>query len=381
MDFLFVLAQQQPVAVDFADKLFEHYPPEIAVPAFVVALIVVAFLLEKVIVTVVRRITSRTETKIDDALADGLPSILRPAFFLAGLHIAVNVLLRKVKGEGSELTPTGQWVETTLSILTILILSFCLARMALRMVDAWVAAEPARVPAGPTIKFGIKLVAVPLAVVTAAEVGGAQLTGVVTALGVGSLALGLALQDTLKNIVSGMQLVLDRPIRAGDFVEIDKNARGTVIEIGLRSTKLRSPDNNTIIIPNNTIANAIVTNVDHTDRSTVETLAVSVAYGSDTRRTQAVLEEVVAQAATDLPGVLVEPMGVQLRDFGESGVNFTVRVRFTQFSGRLPLVTEVYHRIYTRLRAEGIQIPFPTRTVHLRQDAAPTAAVSAPPSP
>jgi small-conductance mechanosensitive channel len=380
MEFVFVLAEGTP-RVSVADWIFERYPPAVAIPAFILTLFGVGFVLEKAIVAAVRQVTSRTKTKVDDALADGLPSVLRPAIFLAGLHIAVNVVLREMNGEGSELTPMGRRIEVTLSILTIVVLTICLARVASRMVDVWVEVDPSRARVGPTVKFCIKLVAVPFAGLLAARVLEVQLSGVLQTLGLVSIAVGLALQDTLKNLAAGVQLVMDRPIRVGDFVEVDKSARGTVLEIGLRSTKIQSPENNTVIIPNAVIANAIVTNVDHTDRSMVQTFDIGVAYGSDTRRVQAVLEDVVAQAAKDLPGVLPEPLPVNVRDFGESSVNFTVRVRFRQFAGRLPLVTEVYHRIYARLQAEGIEIPYPTRTVHVRNDGASSEAASAPSSP
>ena len=379
MEFVFVLAQSKP-AVSVADWIFERFPPVVAIPAFIVALFVVGYVIEKVVVASVRNVTARTKTKVDDALAEGLPSILRPAIFLAGLHAAVHVLWREVKGEGTELTPMGKFVAVSLALVTIAILTICVVRIVSRMVDVWVEVDPSRERVGPTIKFSVKLVAVPLAGLLAARVLDVELSGILQTLGLVSIAVGLALQDTLKNLAAGVQLVMDRPIRVGDFVEVDKGARGTVLEIGLRSTKIQSPENNTIIIPNAVLANAVVTNVDHTDRSTVQTFDVAVGYGSDTRRVQTVLEDVAAQAAKDLPGVLPEPLPVNVRDFGESGINFTVRVRFRQFVGRGPLVTEIYHRIFARLRDEGIEIPFPTRTLHVSKDDGATSAASPRPS-
>ncbi len=380
MDFHLLLAQET-YQVTLADRLFAKYPPAVAVPAFVVIVVIVAFVLERMAVYLLKRITSRTETKVDDALAAGLPSVLRPLFVLGGLHVGANVLLRieNAKGE-SELTQSGQWVTRSLSILTVLVLGFCIARLVLKMVDAWVASDEARRPIGPPVKFGIKVATVPLTCLVAAEVGGAQISSLLAAASVPALAVGLALQDTLKNVIAGVQIVLDQPIRAGDFVEIDKNARGTVLEIGLRSTKLRNADNNTIIIPNGTIAGAIVTNFDFADRSFVQPFEISVAYGSDTRRVQTILEDVVAKAGSEVAGVVPEPAGVSLRAFGESGVNFTVSVRLHQWAGRVPLMTELYHRFYERLAAEGIEIPFPTRTLHLRGDPA-IAAAAQPPAP
>lgn len=381
MDFPFLLAQET-YQVTLADRLFAKYPPIVAVPALVLALLIAAYVLERIIVFVLKRITSRTETKVDDALADGLPSVLRPLFLLAGLHVGANVLLRiQTKNGDSELTQTGQWVTTSLSVITVLVLGFCIARLVLRMVDAWVASDASRQPVGPPVKFGIKVAAVPLTCLVAAEMGGAHISSLLAAASVPALAVGLALQDTLKNVIAGVQIVLDQPIRAGDFVEIDKNARGTVLEIGLRSTKLRSPDNNTIIIPNGNIANAIVTNLDYADRSFVQPFEISVAYGSDTRRVQKILEEVAAEAAQEVEGVVPEPAVVSFRALGDSGINFSVFIRLRQWGGRLPLTTEIHHRFYERLAAEGIEIPFPTRTVYLRGETATAAAAPSPPSP
>src|SRR6185295_4569891 len=172
------------------------------------------------------------------------------------------------------------------------------------------------------------------------------------------LAVGLALQDTLKNMFAGIQIVLDQPIRAGDFVEVDKNVRGTVIELGLRSTKLRSMDNNVIVLPNATIANAVVVNFDVADRRYIQTLAVPVAYGVDTRRVQKILEEIAAAARKDIPEISDEPARIALKDLGESGLNFSFEITVRQYGGRAAIVAELYHRIYERMRDEKIEIPF-----------------------
>ncbi len=381
MDFVPVLAQQAPPTgkplMTVADKLFEKFPPIVAVPAFVLVLVLLAFVLEKAILAIVRRITKGTA--VDAAFVKGLPTVLRPLFVLGGLHVLPNVLMREEMPEGiTRLTQTGTWVSTGLLVVTVLVLAFCVARLLLAIVDAWVGCDPARAPVGPTVKFGIKFVMVPLAILLAAEVGGAQIGSLLAAVSVGSLAVGLALQDTLKNMIAGVQIVIDQPIRAGDFVEVDKNVRGTVIEIGLRSTKLRSIDNNIVVIPNGTIANATLVNFDVHDRRYFQTLTVSVAYGVDTRRVQTVIENVVAAAQKDIADISDEPARVTLRDLGESSVNFAVEITLRQFSGRTAIVAELYHRVYERLRADGIEIPFPTRTVYLRSDAAVSAAPTPP---
>ena len=389
MDGVFLLAQEQASGsgskrplVMIADKLFEKYPPEIAIPVFIVVAVVVAVLLELLIVFTARRITSKTRTTVDDAFAAGIPSIWRPLMALVALQIVANVWFRTQEDEATgetRLTQMGRWVSQALMVLSVLVLTFCVTRVLLKMVDAWVADSPPRKTVGPTLKFVIKVGSLPMAILLSAESAGFSVTSIVAFASVPALAVGLALQDTLKNMFAGLQIVADQPIRVGDFVEVDKGTRGTVLEIGLRSTKIRSIDNNTIIIPNSIVAGAIVTNLDYQDRSYIQSLDVSVAYGTDSRRAQAVLEDELARAAREIDGVVVEPNAVTLKQLGASSIDFSVFVRLRQWAGRMPIVTELYHRIYARLVAEGIEIPFPTQTVHLRQD--PGTTSSAAPSP
>jgi small-conductance mechanosensitive channel len=383
MDGVLLLAQDsgsnRPL-VNIADRLFQKYPPEIAIPLFVVFVIVAAFVLELVLVHIARRITAKTRTTVDDAFAAGLPSILRPLMGFVALQIVTNVWFRNETATGdTELTQVGRWVSLGLMVVSVLVLTFCVTRVLLKMVDAWVSDAPSRKSVGPTIKFLLKVGSVPIALLFAAEAANFSVGSILAAASVPALAVGLALQDTLKNMFAGVQIVIDQPIRVGDFVEVDKSTRGTVLEIGLRSTKIRSVDNNTIIIPNSIIAGAIVTNLDYQDRSYIQLLDVSVAYGTDSRRVQAILEDELSRAASEIDGITVEAHPVSLKQLGASSVDFNLAVRLRQWAGRMPIVTELYHRLYARLRAEGIEIPFPTQTVYVREDTSATS--SAAPSP
>jgi small-conductance mechanosensitive channel len=385
MDGVVLLAQEpdsKRLLVNIAYKLFKKYPPEVAIPVFIAAVLVVAVVLEICLVFIAKRVTKKTRTTVDDAFAAGIPSVLRPTMALVGLQIIVSVWFSSETKDGeTELSHVGYWVSLVLTVVTVVVLSFFVTRLLLKMVDAWVADSPARKSVGPTVRFLIKVAAFPAAVLVSAEATGLSVTSLLAAASVPALAVGLALQDTLKNMFAGVQIVIDQPIRVGDFVEVDKGTRGTVIEIGLRSTKIRSVDNNTIIIPNSIIAGAIVTNLDYQDRSYNQWLDVSVAYGTDSRRAQAVLEDELARAAKELEGVTVEPGAVTLKKLGASSIDFAVCVRLRQWAGRLPVVTELHHRIYGRLMAEGIEIPFPTQTVHIRQDGAPGPTGGAAPFP
>jgi small-conductance mechanosensitive channel len=378
VNFLPLLAQQAaPSAAGPAkralERILENYPPWIAAPIFLGVVVVLALLLERVVVTVLRKMAARTVTKLDDAFVECLPTIWRPLVVLISLHFLVQQFLHD-ESETTKLSPEGAFTGKALMVVSTVVLAIAVVRCSTRMIDAWVQSGPGRYAVGAAIKLGVKFAMVPLALVTALQAIDYPIASLVTALGLGSLAVGLALQDTLKNMFAGVQLVLDRHIRSGDFIEIDKNTRGTVLEIGLRSTKLRSVENNTVVIPNGTIANAIVVNYDVNDRTTHQVLTVAVAYGVDTRRVQKLLEEVAAQAQKEIHALTGDPPRVWLRDLGDFSVNFSIEITLRQYAGRLAIVTEVYHRFYERLHAEGISIPFPTRTVYLRQEGAATAA-------
>lgn len=383
MDLFLVLAQD-PAGDKVArvrsvlERFFDRYPPEVTVPVFIAGLVLITWLVERIVLTVLRRMTARTDTKVDDALANGLPTVLRPLVVFIALHVIVQQFLRDEK-DPTRLSSEGALAEKAVMVVSIIVLAIAITRVGLRMLDAWISVDPARHPVGAPMKLGLKVGMVPLAFLAALQAVDYPISSFLTALGIGSLAVGLALQDTLKNMFAGIQIVLDQPIRAGDFVEIDRNARGTVMEIGLRSTKLRSVDNNIIVIPNAIIAGAVVTNFDTEDRCYVQSFQVCVAYGSDTRRVCSLLEEVATAAHKDLPGMLPEPATAAVTELGESGVNVTVSVKLRQFIGRAAVVSEIYQRFHDRLRAEGIDIPYPTRTVLLRPIAASTSAGS--PSP
>ena len=136
---------------------------------------------------------------------------------------------------------------------------------------------------------------------------GIQITPLLTALGVGGLAVALALQDTLSNLFAGVHLLADRPIRVGDYVRIADAIEGHVVDVGWRSTRVRMLANNVVIVPNKKVAESIITNYDMPERRMSLVLPVSVGYGSDPDRVEAVLTDVAVIAAREVPGLLAEP--------------------------------------------------------------------------
>lgn len=190
---------------------------------------------------------------------------------------------------------------------------------------------------------------------------GVKITPLLTALGVGGLAVALALQDSLSNLFAGVHLLADRPIRVGDYVKIADTIEGYVVDVGWRSTRVRTLQNNVVIVPNKRVAESVIVNYDMPERRMALTVAVGVAYGSDPERVEAVLLDEAKKAAIEVTGLLAEPPpAVRLMPgFGLYGLDFTLSCQVASFVDQYVVQHELRKRVLRRLRTEGIDLPYP----------------------
>jgi len=185
------------------------------------------------------------------------------------------------------------------------------------------------------------------------------------ALGVG---VGFGLQSIVNNFVSGLVLLVERPIRLGDRVEVG-GTTGDVMRIGGRSTWIRTNDNEIIIVPNSEFVTTRVTNWTANDRSVRFSISVGVSYGSNPEQ----VRELLLDVAKKHPDVLAEPAPeVIFAAFGDSSLNFVLRVfSVNQVQTPLRLKSELYFSIFRIFAEHNIEIPFPQRDLHVRSIEAP----------
>lgn len=370
MPLLHLLAQQEPkAAADTGLTLWEQFSAwistaygvttPVAVLIFIGILVLLTIIVERISVALVRKLTSKTDTKVDDVFVGGIPGIVRSICVMLALRVVAVVFTHGARQET---------LLTVLHGLTVAIVGILAARLLLRMVSAWIDSKPEMKPLGAGIKLTIKVLVIPVILLAILQALGIKIEAFLAALGIGALAVGLALQDVLKNIFAGVQLVLDQPVRAGDFIQLANGTRGTVTEMGLRSTKLVTIENNTVILPNSTLANEIITNTDIIDQSYAHHLPLGIAYGCDTRQVSKVLFEEATEIAKSVPGFLPDGVQVFLLAFGDSAIQFRVTLRLRRFAGSNDAVSELNHRIYARLQREGIEIAYPTRTLFVRNE-------------
>lgn len=197
---------------------------------------------------------------------------------------------------------------------------------------------------------------------------GISITPILTALGVGGLAVALALQDTLSNLFAGFYIMVAGKIRVGDFIKLDSGEEGYVLDISWRSLSIRTLPNNVVIVPNSKVAQAILTNYSLPEKRMSLLINVGVSYDSDPDEIELILVEEAVAASSTLPGLLAEP-GPFVRfipGFGQFSLDFTLIVQVNEFVDQFLVQHELRKRILARFRKEGIEIPFPVHTVHVK---------------
>jgi small-conductance mechanosensitive channel len=207
-----------------------------------------------------------------------------------------------------------------------------------------------------------------LAIIIVLENLGISLTAIWTTLGVGGVAVALALQETLSNLFAGLYLLADRPVSAGDYIKLDSGQEGYVLRIGWRSTTLRTQSNNIVFVPNSSMAKAVIINYSLPELRVSLSIPVHVSYGSDPSRVEKALLDVTREAIQEgLAGLLLNPLpSVTLSPgFGDSSLDFSLNFNVRRFEDQVPVQSELRKRILARFAKEGINMPFPTRTIEL----------------
>jgi len=184
----------------------------------------------------------------------------------------------------------------------------------------------------------------------------------VTALGIGSLAIGMAAKDTLAHMISGFTLMLDRPFRIGDRIQLSGGQVGDVADIGLRSTKIKTLDNQLLVIPNSDLCNTMLINQAFPDPRGKGRVNIGVGYGSDV----VTVKELLVATALEVEGVLPDPPPEAFFvAFGESALNMSLFFWVAEYANIFPVTDKLNTRIISRFRECSIDIPYPVRTVQL----------------
>jgi small-conductance mechanosensitive channel len=335
-------------------------------PALTLAVAIALGLLSKsVFVRKMAQLSQRTETELDDLLVEAVKRHIPFWFVLGGLVLAVR---------GSPLDPKHHaMVDQVAKVLLILSLSFVAANFLTGFTERATQRAGATFISTSLTRNVLRSVILIVGGLMVLKSMGVAIEPLLTALGVGSLAVALALQPTLSNLFAGLHITLAKAVRVGDFVELENGTQGFVLDIGWRATKLRQGVNNLVIVPNARLVEMVSKNHSMPEPEQNITVSVGVAYDSDLEQVERVALAVAREVQTSVPQAVktFEPQ-VLFHTFGPSSIDFNVVLRVGALPDRGALVHAFVKRLKARFEREGIEIPFPQQVVHPpRASAAP----------
>lgn len=304
--------------------------------------------------------TQKLQGRFGELLFALLESLPLPLLLLVGLYAGLEIF---------ELPHKWELIGSKLIVaLVIIVLCYFPAKILMLFLRRAGEKNPGLAQVTTPATLVVRMLFALVAIAIILENLGIHLTAVWTTLGVGSVAVALALQETLSNLFAGLYVMADRPIRPGDCIQLDSGLEGFVLRIGWRSTSLRTRANNLAVVPNSTLAKAVITNYSLPDPRTGFGLRVGVAYGTDPERVEKILIEVAKQAVRDgVEGMLAdsEPTVRLIPGFGDSSLDFTLGMQIRNVSDQFLIQSELRKRILKRFEQEGIVMPYPVRTLVL----------------
>jgi small-conductance mechanosensitive channel len=342
--------------LDWFDKL----PPWSFIAAYAGFWAVISILVGAGLRRSLAGIAKHRRDEVSEVIARSLPRPAGIAVFLVALAAGVRFL---PLGE-LRMHEAHRFIAIALCVLGVAVIM----RVVLRSIDAYGRSNPQLRSSAGIGKAITWVVGLAVVAVLVSDLLGVSLAPALTALGVGSLAVALALQDTLSNFFSGVYLVTDKPVRPGDFIRVDPTFEGYVESIGWRSTHLRTLNNNLVILPNAILSKSVITNYSLPTAHVASSVRVDVAFDVDLDKVEDALAD-EAKRALDLPGIADAPMPSvsMIPGFVDGAVGFTVAFHVLSFADQSVVQPALRKRIAARLKKEGIALSTP-RVAVLKRD-------------
>lgn len=331
----------------------------VPIAAFLLA-IAVGYLLQAALARAIRGASS-TSTQVDDVLVRALRGPTQLVALVVGLAVAILL---------ADLPATiHAWTRALLGVVLGTSIVLFAARLLSGLVETYGERAHLEGPSRRVARRAISLAVWTLGLLLVLQQQGVNVTPLLTTLGLAGLAVALAFQDTLSNLFAGLYIQSDRPLDVGHYVKFEEHGlEGFVVEVGWRTTKIRTLSNNLVVIPNARAANSIVTDYTLPEPRTSLLVRVPVAPDTDAAGVERLILEEAQKAAGTIPGFLKEPAPFVrfIPGYTESGLEFTLICQVESFVDQYAVQHELRHRITQRLRAEGLGTSVPQRTIRIR---------------
>ena len=326
--------------------------------------IILGIIFKRYIHSRLKSVAKKSSWAGDDAVLDAIEPHIVLWFFLGALTIASsnvdsvnvsNVFLKNI---------INNYVSQFLVIVLIGSVTLAAGKLAVSLFDLWAKDQEKGFPSTTMFTNFVRIAIYVVGLLIILDSLNISIAPMITALGVGGLAISLALKDTLSDVFAGLHILLSKKVQVGDFVQIDTGDMGYVQNISWRNTTIMERTNNIIHIPNTRLSSAIIKNFDSGDPSFSIKIPVGVGYDSDLEEVEKVTQEVIdeIQTSMDETNKNYEP-AMRFQSFGESSINLMVYFRGNRYGDQNPIINTFIKLLHKKYADTGIEIPFPMRTI------------------
>lgn len=347
----------------------ETYIQKIIVPVVTgIGAMVALYVIRAMIAKVLRTWAKQAESRMDEIIIDTLKF---PSLFWC---IAIGLYIGVALSDLAERYVSN--INRTVHVVIILSATIAVSNLLGKIFRNYIGRTNFPIPATGLAYGVLKGTILIVGFLIALSYLGVSIAPLITAMGVGGLALALALQDTLSNLFAGMHILMEKAIRVGDFIRLETGQEGYVEDITWRTTRIRMLPNNIVVIPNNKLSQSVVTNYFLPEKRMSLSVPVSVSAASDPERVEDLLVREAKKAVGEVDGLLADPEpSVRLiPGLGQGTFDFTLTCQVREFIDQFPVQHELRKRILRRFREEGIETGPAQKAVYLlREDSDRTA--------
>jgi small-conductance mechanosensitive channel len=326
--------------------------------------ILLGFIFKRFVHSRLKKAAERSNWAGDDAVLEAIEPHIVVWFFLGALSISVSKI-EAVQSQNTYLISIlNDYAPKFLIIVLIGSITLAIGNLAVSIFDLWARDQEKGFPSTTMFTNFVRIAIYVIGILIILDALSISITPMITALGVGGIAVSLALKDTLTDVFAGLHILLSKKVQVGDFIQLDSGEMGYIQNISWRNTIMMERTNNIIHIPNTRLSSAIIKNFDSGESSFSVKIPVGVGYSSDLDEVEKVTKKVIneIQSSMEETNNNYEPT-MRFQNFGESSINLMVYFRGNRYGDQNPIIHQFIKTLHKRYSEEGIEIPFPMRTV------------------
>lgn len=328
--------------------------------------IILGWLIKKLLFPLLYKLTKKTKWKSDDIIIESIGKWVIFWFLLAAFAYITPIFTETF----SYASKNALLIKRIIISLYIFSISVAIARIAAGMLHIRSDNHNGPVPSISILGNMAKVIIYVIGFIFILQTFQVAIAPLVATLGVGGIAVALALQPTLSNLFAGLQLISSGKFNPGDFVQLEGGQKGFIRDISWRHTTIETSQNNVIIVPNSKMANSIIENFFLIDKKITFSVLVGVGYESDLEK----VEKVSIQVAKDIlqnqfGGIKEFEPFVRFYNFGTSSIDLKIFLQVMEYADQFAIMSAFIKLLHKRYIQEGINIPFPIRTIHMKKQA------------